>query len=188
MFWWVFKFNSWNFTSDCSRPKRPGYYLQCVGLYQSCVRRGRDGGLDYGAVQTKPENTNNHVARLLSGRWASGRSPNPGGRPKIIADVRDLARQHTRTALDTLVEIAVHGKTEIARICAANSLLDRGYGKPPVSLELREPDPEHIIELIADAERHTRKLFAAPLAITDSDGSPSENTQPSTRLRSSLGR
>ena len=82
-------------------------------------------------MQTKPENTNNHVARLLSGRWASGRSPNPGGRPKIIADVRDLARQHTRTALDTLVEIAVHGKTEIARICAANSLLDRGTEGPP---------------------------------------------------------
>jgi hypothetical protein len=119
-------------------------------------------------TETTPQNTPDHVPRLPSGRWAPGRSPNPGGRPKIIADVRDLARQHTQTALDTLVEICRYGKTETARIAAANALLDRGYGKPPASLELREPDPEHTIELIADAESRTDALFAAPLAIADS--------------------
>jgi|SRR6516164_535610 len=90
-------------------------------------------------TETAPQNTADQVTRLPSGRWAPGRSPNPGGRPKIVADVRDLARQHTRTALETLVEICRHGKTESARVAAANSLLDRGWGKPPASLECASP-------------------------------------------------
>jgi hypothetical protein len=63
----------------------------------------------------------------------------------------------------------------MARIAAANSLLDRGWGKPPVSLELREPEPQHIIELIEDAEHLTQELFAVPLAITDADGTSNKD-------------
>jgi hypothetical protein len=59
-----------------------------------------------------------------------GQSGNPSGRPKVVAEIRDLARQHTGTALNALVKIATAGKSESARVSAATALLDRGYGKP----------------------------------------------------------
>ena len=59
-----------------------------------------------------------------------GQSGNPGGRPRGVAEIRDLARQHTGTALNALVKIATAGKSESARVSAATALLDRGYGKP----------------------------------------------------------
>jgi hypothetical protein len=65
-------------------------------------------------------------------RFEKGRSGNPGGRPKGDGDLRELARQHTGTALRTLIEIAEHGENESARVAAANAILDRGYGKPAV--------------------------------------------------------
>ena len=64
------------------------------------------------------------------GQWLPGSSPNPGGRPKIIEDIRDLAREHTETAINALVHIAQKGKQESARVAAASALLDRGWGKP----------------------------------------------------------
>ncbi|MGN8092819.1 DUF5681 domain-containing protein [Methylobacterium sp. 22177] len=59
-----------------------------------------------------------------------GQSGNPGGRPKASARVRDAAREHTEAAIQVLVEIAMGGESEAARVAAANAILDRGYGKP----------------------------------------------------------
>jgi hypothetical protein len=67
--------------------------------------------------------------------FARGQSGNPGGRPKGLSDVRQLARKHTAAAIKKLSEILVTGQSEQAQIMAANSLLDRGWGKPtqPIS-------------------------------------------------------
>ena len=68
--------------------------------------------------------------------FRKGQSGNPGGRPKILADVRELARAHTAKALNTLVEIVENKKSPpAARVAAANSLLDRGYGKPEAKID-----------------------------------------------------
>src|SRR5215207_4338328 len=84
---------------------------------------------------SQPENTADHAApRRADGRWAPGSSPNPGGRPKVIADIRDLARQHTTTALQALVQIAENGEHEAARVSAASAILDRAWGKPTTVL------------------------------------------------------
>src|SRR5215813_11867527 len=75
------------------------------------------------------------VARLANGQFRPGASGNPGGRPAALAEVKQLARQHTVLAIQKLAHIAEHGQAEMAQIAAANALLDRGWGRPtqPVS-------------------------------------------------------
>ncbi len=68
-------------------------------------------------------------------KWQKGQSGNPGGRKKGFGDLRELARTHTNDAVATLVTImndrtAPHG----ARVSAAESLLDRGWGRPVVQI------------------------------------------------------
>ena len=63
--------------------------------------------------------------------FKKGQSGNPGGRPKVVAEVRELAREHTGKAIETLVSIMANPKAApAARVSAANALLDRGYGRP----------------------------------------------------------
>jgi hypothetical protein len=65
-------------------------------------------------------------------RFQKGQSGNPGGRPKIVGEVQQLARQHSAEAIETLVAIMQNEKAPpAARVHAANSILDRGYGRPP---------------------------------------------------------
>ena len=61
-----------------------------------------------------------------------GKSGNPGGRPKASHSIQELARKHTIEALDVLVQIMLNEKAPPnARVAAANTLLDRAYGKAP---------------------------------------------------------
>jgi hypothetical protein len=68
------------------------------------------------------------------------------GRPnKATAEIRDLAQQYTKEALTKLAEIMRNGASEQAQVAAANSLLDRGHGKPSQTVSAThrfETDPE----------------------------------------------
>ena len=77
-------------------------------------------------------------------RFRKGRSGNPGGRPKVVAEVRDLAQAHTADAIEALAKICRTGKSESARVSAAVALLDRGYGKPLQTVSTSRPS---IVEL-----------------------------------------
>jgi hypothetical protein len=59
-----------------------------------------------------------------------GVSGNPGGRPRSFGTLRLLARAHAAEAIAELARLAVHAKSETARVAAIRELLDRGYGKP----------------------------------------------------------
>lgn len=76
-----------------------------------------------------------------------------GGRPKGVvnkatADVRLLARDYCKAAMDELGRLATKANSEQARVAAIKELLDRGYGKSPQPLVGDEfGDPiRHIIE------------------------------------------
>src|SRR5215467_5572732 len=64
--------------------------------------------------------------------FQKGQSGNPGGRPKEIAEVKELAREHMPAAIEALASIMNNPKaSDAARFSAASALLDRGYGKAP---------------------------------------------------------
>jgi hypothetical protein len=70
--------------------------------------------------------------------FQKGQSGNPGGRPKEIAEVKELAREHMPAAINALVSIMNNPKaSDAARVSAATALLDRGYGKPQQHIEAK---------------------------------------------------
>src|SRR6476620_448822 len=76
--------------------------------------------------------------------FQKGISGNPGGRPKVLADVQGLAREKSPEAINILANVMRDEKAPpAARVAAANALLDRGYGKPtqPISQTVAKVDP-----------------------------------------------
>lgn len=68
-----------------------------------------------------------------------GQSGNPGGRPKEVAEVRELAKQHTEKAINTLERIMNDQRAPpSAQVAAAESLLNRGWGRAPQYIETTE--------------------------------------------------
>jgi hypothetical protein len=83
------------------------------------------------------EAKNRRLANLRP--FKPGQSGNPGGRSKAQIDVRDAARAHTKEAIETLVLVMRNGKPGEAAM-AANSLLDRGWGRPTQQHGVTGPD------------------------------------------------
>ena len=75
-------------------------------------------------------------------RLGAGRPKGAKSRATIAqcATLEELARSHTATALDVLVQVATASESDSARVSAANALLDRGYGKPKQATELTGKD------------------------------------------------
>jgi hypothetical protein len=69
-----------------------------------------------------------------------GKRPGAGRPAKRTESIAVIARRYTETAISTLAEIAMSGRSELARVSAANALLDRAYGRPQQALELTGKD------------------------------------------------
>jgi hypothetical protein len=78
------------------------------------------------------------VVRDERGRIVSG-TPNPGGRPKSVAQLAELCREHTPQAVARLAQIVLTGD-ERASVAAAKELFDRGYGKAAQHVEVSGPE------------------------------------------------
>jgi hypothetical protein len=63
------------------------------------------------------------------GEHRGGRKP--GTPNKVTATLKEMARQHTDAALNTLVSVLAGGEgvPAAAQVAAAKEILDRGYGK-----------------------------------------------------------
>jgi hypothetical protein len=81
--------------------------------------------------------------------FRKGVSGNPFGRPRAALDVRDLARQHTSKAIDTLVRALDDEKLCVS---AAVHLLERGWRRPiaaPDSDETEDRDTTFVLRIIS---------------------------------------
>jgi hypothetical protein len=57
-----------------------------------------------------------------------GQCGNPGGRPKIVDEIKALAREHGPEAFRKVVRLMTSADERVV-LAAANSVLDRAYGK-----------------------------------------------------------
>ena len=82
------------------------------------------------------------------GGFQRGQSGNPGGRPKLPADIREAFKAKAPQALEVLTRCLQSDDDRIAMM-AAQAILDRGYGKPVQSIDANiNDDPvRYIVEL-----------------------------------------
>jgi hypothetical protein len=67
--------------------------------------------------------------RTEKGPFKKGVSGNPGGRPKLPAEIREMFQARSQDALEVLIRCLQSDDERIA-MAAAQAILDRGYGKP----------------------------------------------------------
>jgi Family of unknown function (DUF5681) len=112
-----------------------------------------------------------HSKQQVSMPFQKGQSGNPGGRPKVIGVVQDLARAHTPEAINTLAEIINDDKAPSAqRISAATALLDRGWGKPVQAVEANVGNKLEVI--IKDATASALGTRTEAIDVTPHDQNP----------------
>jgi hypothetical protein len=70
---------------------------------------------------------------------------------KSLTEIRSLARSHTEAAINALLSVMNQPESPpAARVSAANSILDRGWGKPAQPIENGDDGP---LELLHRIER-----------------------------------
>jgi len=90
-------------------------------------------------------------------RFPKGKSGNPGGRPKVLGEVQELARHYAPAAIVELARLALKARNETARIAAIRELLDRGYGRTRQSVEVSAPDGNPLQILFEEIDALSRR-------------------------------
>jgi len=103
--------------------------------------------------------------------FVKGKSGNPGGRPKVVSEVQAFAREYSEEAISALSDIIRDKKAPPAARCvAANSILDRGYGRPSQTINQGLVDKP--VDQMTDEE-----LMARLRALKDCQGETSADVE-----------
>jgi hypothetical protein len=84
------------------------------------------------------------MKRTANGQFPKGASGNPRGRPKVGQSMAELAREYGPEMLMVLVAAGRKGS-----LAAAQAVLDRGFGKPAQSVDMKLLLNKRINELSA---------------------------------------
>jgi len=91
----------------------------------------------------------NGCTRDAQGKLVKGsKPPNPSGRPKGAAVVRELAQTYTEDAMRELYRVMTEAEKDRDRMEAAKYILDRGWGKPATSVEVQRDNGESETKMI----------------------------------------
>lgn len=69
--------------------------------------------------------------------FKKGVSGNPGGRPKVLEDVKLMAREHGKDAFKTVVALLKSTDERVA-LAAAQEVMNRAYGKPTQYMDVTQ--------------------------------------------------
>ena len=72
--------------------------------------------------------------RTDKGRFAPGASGNPGGRPKLPGEMREMFQAKAPEAFEVLCK-HLHASDPKVSVTAAKEILDRAYGRPLQSID-----------------------------------------------------
>lgn len=99
-------------------------------------------------------------------KFEPGKSGNPRGRPKIPAEVRELARALSVEAIETHAAIMRDVEAPpAARGASANAILDRAWGKPAQAITGEDGEgPVEVALTVTDLDR--AKALAVMIAKT----------------------
>jgi hypothetical protein len=88
-------------------------------------------------------------------------SGNPSGRPKVLGEIQQLARQHSTQVIAELARLALKAKSETARIAAGREILDRAFGRSRQAVEFAPPEVNVVQDLLdeIDARARTGKVM-----------------------------
>jgi hypothetical protein len=87
--------------------------------------------------------------RKDNGRFAPGVSGNPGGRPKLPAEMKEMFQAKAPEAFEVLCK-HLDAKDPRVAVAAATQILDRAYGRP---VQQHQFDMEERIKLVAVVPR-----------------------------------
>jgi hypothetical protein len=69
-------------------------------------------------------------------RWKPGQSGNPGGKPRVLAEILAMGHSNTPAIMQRLIDAALHSADAAVWIPAAREVLNRTFGKPSQQVEV----------------------------------------------------